>query len=153
MAPTGFEAPGVPTMFFAHLDLANDGQAAWTYLLHLKPAYKQAGHYLGHPESSAFLKVGCWADDRELAELKGSAQGAGWSGQLQAGAVQRLLDEPQCLREVLRVGLGGPAEDAQAVLELVEGEPLGRAGVQLAVFEVADQERLEDSRVQAVVGG
>jgi hypothetical protein len=47
MTPAGFEAAGVPAVFFAHLDPANDGQAAWTYLLHLKPAYKQAAHYLG----------------------------------------------------------------------------------------------------------
>jgi len=46
-----------------------------------------------------------------------------------------------------------PVEYAQAVLELVEGEPFGRAGIQLAVFEVAGQERVEDGRVQAVVGG
>jgi hypothetical protein len=46
-APTGFEAPGVPAAFFAHLDRANDGQAAWAYLLHLEPAYLHAGHYLG----------------------------------------------------------------------------------------------------------
>src|SRR5262249_55523167 len=58
------------------------------------------------------------------------------SGQLQAGAVEHLLDEPFCLREVLGVCLG-PAEYVQAVLKLVEGEALGRVRVQLAVFEVA----------------
>ena len=47
MAPAGFEAAGVPAVFFPHLDPASDGQAAWTYLLHLEPAYKQAAHYLG----------------------------------------------------------------------------------------------------------
>jgi hypothetical protein len=47
MAPAGFEAAGVPAVFFPHLDPASDGQAAWAYLLHLEPAYKQAAHYLG----------------------------------------------------------------------------------------------------------
>src|SRR6266542_505386 len=148
------------------------------YLLHFidpatgEPArYRHAGHYTGNPESSAFLKVGCWTGGRELAELKGSVWVAGWSasgegwqqvqagwclavagsGQPQAGAVEHLLDEPQCLREVFRAALVGPAEYVQAVLQLVEGESLGRAGVQLAVFEVAGQERLEDRRVQAVI--
>src|SRR6266496_3455006 len=79
-----------------------------------------------------------------------SASGEGWpqaqvgqcpvaagSGQPQAGALQLLLDDPQCLGEVLPAALGGPAEYPQAVFKLVEGEPCGRAGVQLAVFEVA----------------
>src|SRR5262249_61138289 len=73
------------------------------------------------------------------------------SGQCQAGAVGPLLDAPFCLREVLGVCLG-PAEYVQAVLKLVEGEALGRVRVQLAVFEVARQERPDDRRVQAVVG-
>jgi hypothetical protein len=47
MAPAGFEAAGVPAVFFPHLDPPSDGQAAWAYLLHLEPAYKQAAHYLG----------------------------------------------------------------------------------------------------------
>ena len=118
------------------------------YLLHLERPYKHAGHYTGNPESSAFLKVGCWTGGRELAELEGSVWVAGWSasgegwqqvqagwclavagpGQTQAGAVEHLLDEPQCLREVLRVILVGPAEYVQAVFELVERESLGRTG-------------------------
>src|SRR6266487_5313303 len=142
------------------------------YLLHLERPYKHAKHYTGNPESSAFLKVGCWTGGCELAELEGSVWVAGWSasgegwqqvqagwclavagsGQPQAGAVEHLLDEPQCLREVFRAALVGPAEYVQAVFELVARESLGRAGVQLAVFEVAGQERLEDRRVQAVVG-
>src|SRR6266571_1073549 len=142
------------------------------YLIYFRKRYRHAGHYLGNPESSAFLKVGRRTGGRELAELKGSVRVADWSAsgeshhqvrvahwpaatgsaQTQAGAVEYLFDEPQCLGEVLRAALVGPAEDSQAVLQLVEGEPLGRAGVQLAVLEVAGQERLEDRRVQAVVG-
>src|SRR6266536_3783739 len=106
------------------------------YLLHFDRPYGPGGgangrgtarHYIGNPESSAFLKVGCWTGGRELAELKGSvwvagssASGEGWqqvqagwclavagSGQPQAGAVEHLLDEPQCLREVFRAALVG----------------------------------------------
>ena len=44
---TGFESASVPAAFFPHLDPASDGQAAWTYLLHLEPAYRHAAHYLG----------------------------------------------------------------------------------------------------------
>ena len=57
------------------------------------------------------------------------------------------------LREPLRVGLAGPAEHLQAVLELVEGEPLGRIRVQPAPLQVAGHERGEDPRLHAVVGG
>jgi hypothetical protein len=47
MAPAGFEAPGVPAAFFAHLDPANAVVREFTYLLCLVPPYRQAKHYLG----------------------------------------------------------------------------------------------------------
>ena len=124
------------------------------YVVHLDPPYRHARHYTGNPGSSAFLKVACGVHGRGLAELTGSAwvvgrsaSGEGWqqvrvsqrwavagSGRGEAGAVQFLLDEPQRSGEVLRAALGGPAEDAQAVFELVEGEPVGCARIQVAAL-------------------
>ena len=49
-----------------------------------------------------------------------------------------------------RVGLDGPL---MAVLKLVEGGPFGCAGAELAALKVAGEERLQDRRVQAVIGG
>ena len=124
------------------------------YVVHLDPPCRHARHYSGNPESSAFLNVACGVHGRELAELTGSAwvvgrsaSGEGWqqvrvsqrwavagSGRGEAGAVEFLLDEPRCSGEVLRAALGGPAEDAQAVFELVEGEPVGCARIQVAAL-------------------
>jgi len=124
------------------------------YVVHLDPPYRHARHHSENPGSSAFRKVACGVHGRGLADLTGSAQvagrsasGEGWQqvqvnqrwavagpGPGEAGAVQFVLDEPQCLGEVLRAALRGPAEDAQAVFELIEGEPVGRAGIQVAAL-------------------
>src|SRR6185437_3410963 len=50
-----------------------------------------------------------------------------------------LHDEPLCLREVLLVGLASPAERVQAMLELVEGEPVTGA-LRLDVSAACDLE-------------
>ncbi len=44
---TGFEDPGISAVYFPHLDPANTAVSAWSYLLCLRPPYKQAEHYLG----------------------------------------------------------------------------------------------------------
>ena len=44
---TGFEDPGISAVYLPHLDPANAAVRGWTYLLCLRPPYKQAEHYLG----------------------------------------------------------------------------------------------------------
>jgi hypothetical protein len=44
---TGFEDPGISAAYLPHLDPANAAMRGWTYLLCLRPPYKQAEHYLG----------------------------------------------------------------------------------------------------------
>jgi hypothetical protein len=77
MAPAGFEAAGVPAVFFPHLDPANDGHAAWTYLLHLEPAYKQAAHYLGSASGlAARLRQHGTCDGARLLQVQREAGGS-----------------------------------------------------------------------------
>jgi hypothetical protein len=44
---TGFEDPAISTAYLPHTDPANATVRAWTYLLCLRPPYRQAEHYLG----------------------------------------------------------------------------------------------------------
>ena len=44
---TGFEDSGISAVYLPHTDPANATVPAWTYLLCLRPPYKQAEHYLG----------------------------------------------------------------------------------------------------------
>jgi hypothetical protein len=74
---TGFEAPGISSVYFPHLDPANAAVAEWTYLACLRPPYKQAAHYLGSAFGlAARLRQHGTSEGARLLEVQAGAGGS-----------------------------------------------------------------------------
>ena len=76
-ASTGFEAPGIGAAYLPHTNPANAAVRAWTYLLCLRPPYRQAEHYLGSAAGlAARLRQHGSCDGARLLQVQAEAGGS-----------------------------------------------------------------------------
>jgi hypothetical protein len=67
----------------------NRYQLGIIYMLHFSQPYRHAKHYVGKPESSAFLKAGSAGAGGGFAELAGAAACSGYAGRVRCGEARR----------------------------------------------------------------